>query len=118
MATHDIRHGYNVNIHYNPREDFSYDHTVYDQDGAAVDLSEKEVVMRIRKTENGNPLVSLTKTDGDITVGGASNNHVTYAKAIRPYLKVGAFFYEIMNTTDGECIQDGKLICDYKARNE
>ena len=114
MASHDTRTAYNVNIIHNLLKiPFKYVHTVYNQDDAAVDLTGKAVVFTLRKYENGPALATISVGDG-VTI---ATNVVTYEKDISSYIKEGVYYYDIVNTTDNEPIQDGKLICTYTARN-
>ena len=115
MATHDTRQGQNVDITHNLREKFSYVITVTDQDDTSVDLSAKTITMSIRKHDNSTALVELT-TSSEIVVSGASNNVLNITDDLSGDLSRGKYYYDIHNTTDDKCIQDGLLICSYSGR--
>ena len=116
MTTFDIRHGQNVNIKHNIRDVFDLTFDVTDENGDAVDLSAKVLVFSIRTKENNTATATATTAAGEITIGGAGNNRVTFSKDFSADLKERSYFYDLDNTTDNKTIIDGMLIASYTGR--
>jgi hypothetical protein len=116
MAIFDIRHGQNVPIKHTIRDVFDLVFDVTDEDGDAVDLSEKVLVFSIRTKENNTAIATATTAAGEITIGGAGNNRVIFSKDFSSDLSEKSYFYDLDNTTDNKTIIDGMLIASYTGR--
>lgn len=114
MTTLDNRKGVNVTIYHNIRDVFDLVLTVTDQDENAVNLSGKSLTFSIRATEGGTALFTATTASG-ITIGGTSNNVITFSTTFAD-LEEKSYFCDLDNTTDNKTIFDGLFVASYSGR--
>lgn len=102
----DNRKAQNNDVYHYSGDVFDASWTITKDDTTAYDLSGKTIELSIKTNKSDTTaLETLTTTAGEISIGGGSNNVLTFNKVVT--LPEGAYYYDLEITTDSYTISYG-----------
>ena len=113
MTTLDNISASKYDIKYYSGDEFDLSITVTDEDGNAVGLLGKTLKFQVKRSKTDtavNAIIDIS-TASEISIGGASNNIVTFSGIYD--LQGGKYYYDLENTTDSDTIMYGVFIVVY-----